>query len=130
MRVGIVGNRDLADLQPVCEYVYMLDRDDVIVSGDGGNVDVEAVRAAQYYCRNRFVFPAQWTRHGKPAGPIRNTLIVEHSDRIVAFWDGKSSGTGDTVRKALAKGLSVLIISPDGRREERHPQMSLDLGEG
>ena len=119
MRVGIVGNRDLKDTRPVREYVYGLDLDDIIVSGDGGNVDKEAAKAAEYYCRARFIFPAQWTRHGKPAGPKRNTLIVEHSDRIVAFWDGESSGTGDTVEKAERAGIPVTIIYPDGRREFR-----------
>ena len=117
-RVGIVGNRNLADIGPVRAYVYALDPDDLVVSGDGGNVDVAAVKAAEYYGRNRLVFPAQWTRHGKPAGPIRNTLIVANIDRLVAFWDGKSSGTGDTVRKARKLGIPVEVISPVAKEME------------
>jgi hypothetical protein len=40
----------------------------------------------------------------------RNTLIAEHSNIIIAFWDGQSTGTKDTVDKALALSKKVYIF--------------------
>ena len=41
---------------------------------------------------------------------IRNTDIVKNSDIVVAFWDGESKGTLDSIRKAenLNKGLMII----------------------
>jgi hypothetical protein len=41
-----------------------------------------------------------WKKHGRAAGIIRNTDIVKQADKVVAFWDGKSKGTQDTIGKA------------------------------
>jgi hypothetical protein len=56
------------------------------------------------------VFEADWNKHGKRAGFIRNTDIVMESDMIVAFWDGKSRGTADTIAKAKTLKKPTLII--------------------
>ena len=40
----------------------------------------------------------------------RNTLIAEHSDIIIAFWNGQSTGTKDTVDKALTLSKKVYIF--------------------
>ena len=45
---------------------------------------------------------------------IRNQQIVDSADRVVAFWDGKSRGTADTLRRAHAAGKPILIIGPTG----------------
>jgi YspA, cpYpsA-related SLOG family len=43
--------------------------------------------------------PADWERHGKAAGPIRNAKMLEEKpDLVLAFPGGK--GTADLVRKA------------------------------
>jgi hypothetical protein len=59
---------------------------------------------------------ADWTRHGKVAGFLRNTTIVESADVVVAFWGERSRGTGNTVAKARAAGKKVLVIAPPSGR--------------
>lgn len=54
-------------------------------------------------------FPADWATHGRAAGPIRNSEMIEYADQVIAVWDGKSKGTGDTVRKARRAGLPVHV---------------------
>lgn len=52
-------------------------------------LDVEVKRAA-------------WRKHGKAAGMIRNTEMLElKPDYVIAFWDGSSRGTLDTIQKAI-----------------------------
>lgn len=42
----------------------------------------------------------------------RNEYMVDKSDFIIAVWNGKPSGTGNTVKYAQKKNKAVLIINP------------------
>lgn len=44
----------------------------------------------------------------------RNTDMIENSDLVIAVYDptNPNSGTGDTVRKAVAKGLPIIHMHP------------------
>lgn len=43
-----------------------------------------------------------WKKFGKRAGMLRNTEMLERRpDYVVAFWDGFSRGTLDTISKAV-----------------------------
>lgn len=42
----------------------------------------------------------------------RNRYIVDNSDVLIAVWDGKPSGTGQTVRMAKEKGIPVIVLDP------------------
>ena len=70
-------------------------------------------------------FPADWSDMSEPcvkkynkygkeynalAGFKRNTNIIEESTIIIAFWDGKSPGTKDSIDKAKAAGKDVIIV--------------------
>lgn len=39
--------------------------------------------------------------------------MVDHSDAVIAVWNGSKSGTGNTVRYAMSSGKKVLIIDPN-----------------
>jgi hypothetical protein len=39
-----------------------------------------------------------------------NGQMVERADAVLAFWDGASPGTADTIRKAQAAGLPVTVV--------------------
>ncbi len=43
----------------------------------------------------------------------RNKYMVDHSGVCIACWNGKPSGTGNTVRFAKEKGLKIRIINPN-----------------
>ena len=46
----------------------------------------------------------------------RNKYMVEHSSICIACWNGKPSGTGNTVRFAKQNGNIVKIINPENFR--------------
>jgi hypothetical protein len=52
---------------------------------------------------------ADWRKHGKAAGPIRNTKMLDGPEQLIAIPDAESRGTWDMVRKAEAKGLAVYV---------------------
>jgi hypothetical protein len=61
------------------------------------------------------VHEADWVVLGKAAGPTRNTHIVDTADYVVAFWDLRSRGTADSIRKALYAGKLRRVYGPDGQ---------------
>ena len=60
-------------------------------------------------------------KFGKPYNPIagleRNTLIVDECHCLIAFWDGQSSGTKDSIEKARKqfKILEIVYVSSKQR---------------
>lgn len=117
MKIAFVGSRDFPNEHLITEVMFGLPVDTVVVSGGAPGVDTWAKEAAETFGLRTKIFPADWEKHGKAAGPIRNAEIVAFSDRVVAFWDGKSRGTLDTIKKARAAGKPVVIFRPDGSRE-------------
>jgi len=60
------------------------------------------------------VIPANWEKYGLRAGFLRNTEIVAEADEVVAFWDGESKGTQDTIKKAKEAGKLKVVFGPTG----------------
>lgn len=52
-------------------------------------------------------FPAEWMRHGKKAGPIRNREMAEAAEALILVWDGKSKGSANMKREAERMGLKI-----------------------
>lgn len=112
-RIAVVGTRDYKDPAAVREFVRSLPPCAVIVSGAGGVVDCTAAAEGRRLGLVVDEYPADWNGpKGLGAGPMRNTDIVAACDRVVAFWDGKSKGTRDTIDKAIKAGKPVLIVYP------------------
>jgi hypothetical protein len=58
--------------------------------------------------------PLTQARYGFTAAAYeRNEKIVKNSQEIVAFWDGSSPGTADTIRLAKKFGKPVKVILPE-----------------
>ena len=117
-RVAIVGSRGYPDRIAVEAYVWTLSPGSVVVTGGAPGPDTWAAEEIEQRSIEGLsveVYPADWETHGRAAGPVRNTTIVERCDRVVAFWDGQSKGTLDTIRKAVRAGKPVEIVPP--RRE-------------
>lgn len=132
-RIAIVGSRDYPDLPSVRAFVRSLPDNAVIVSGGARGVDQEAERAAKARGLRTMIFPADWRTYGRRAGYVRNEQIVDNADEIVAFWNSKSPGTADTIRKAQAAGKPARIFRaggcvPSSARERRlGPLMSANV---
>lgn len=58
-------------------------------------------------------FYADWQKHGRAAGPIRNREMAEYADALVAFWDGLR-GTLNMIHTADRLGLQVEVVRYDG----------------
>lgn len=127
MRAIICGSRDFDD------YVFMRDELDrlfekvdkkklTILSGAQVTKDPDdpdhkygADYLAEQWAYSRKVtverHHADWAKYGKSAGPRRNSEMLEADVSVViAFWDGTSRGTKDTIEKAKRMELKVKVI--------------------
>lgn len=111
MKIAIVGSRTFENLQLVRDIVAALPANSIVVSGGAPGVDTVAVRAAEARGLKTLVIRADWDKLGRAAGPIRNSEIVNAADQILAFWDGKSSGTADTIGRAMRSGKPWKVLS-------------------
>lgn len=86
-----------------------------LVSGHARGVDTLAEKYAEERGIPIQVFPAEWKKYGKAAGPIRNRAMLEYAKEgtvvVAAFWDGQSRGTGNMIKQAKAAGAECHIYS-------------------
>lgn len=113
-RVAIVGSRDFPDASIVRLWVDGLSSDTTVISGGARGIDAWAVEAATARGLPVVEIKAQWATLGRKAGPIRNAEIVACASRVVAFWNGRSRGTLNTVILAVEAGLPVTVLDAEG----------------
>jgi hypothetical protein len=114
--VLVCGSRTWTDRAIIDRVICGLERDTIIVHGGATGADALADDAALLWGLTRRVYPADWSTHGRAAGPIRNQrmLDLEEPVRVIAFrMTGESRGTDDMIRRAEAAGIPVEIISPE-----------------
>ena len=114
MRVAIVGSRDWSDEERVHAYVRSLPEGTTVVSGGAIGPDSWAAHEARRCGLAVITFLPDWKTHGRAAGMIRNSAIVEACDLLVAFWRGASRGTADSVGKARRAGKPFEIFTEPG----------------
>lgn len=122
MKIAIVGSREFPDAQQAVEgwfadryggeYPDQLTDLDTIVSGGAKGIDTIAVQVADNWGIKSEIYPADWKQYGKSAGIIRNKQIVEAADKVMAFWDGESKGTKNTIYVALQLKKNLEVIFP------------------
>lgn len=115
MKLAIVGSRDFNDYQLMSEFVlskFDLSNIDAIVSGGAKGADALAERFAQEHQLTIIVKEPDWKKYGRAAGPIRNKLIIEEADAVVAFPSSASKGTLNSMElaKRMGKRLEVLHV--------------------
>ena len=82
-----------------------------IISGAASKgADALAIRWANENQIGLTKVPADWDKYGKSAGMIRNSVMIEmEPDAVIAYWDGTSSGTSNTIERAKDKNIDVYI---------------------
>lgn len=58
-----------------------------------GGIDLAGEKFARYHEIKIIFKPAQWTKLGKIAGPVRNAEMAKIGEVLLLIWDGKSKGS-------------------------------------
>lgn len=81
-----------------------------IVSGGANGADACGEHYAKAHGLAIKQFPANWDKHGKAAGKLRNREMADYADAALVFWDGMSSGSCDMVTRMVARGKPVRVV--------------------
>jgi hypothetical protein len=131
MKVIIAGGRDFNNyelLKQKCDTIFAnIDKSQlIIITGKASGADSLGERYAKENNLKVMAFPALWEDFSKKpilikkrkngrlynvlAGLNRNTDMANEADALIAFWDGKSTGTNDMIQKAKERNLPYRII--------------------
>lgn len=115
MKVIVCGSRDHTPLKLMTKVLEELQQtygdELLVITGGCKGVD----KCAELVCKRRGiackVFPANWKRHGRAAGPIRNKQMLEQEPNLVLAFHpdlAKSKGTRHMVRISRAADVEVV----------------------
>lgn len=108
-RVLVCGGREYTNVRHVFDVLDALDpRPTLIIQGGAFGADACASEWAWKRKVPEKEFRANWAKHGRAAGPIRNQRMIDEGrpNLVVAFPGG--TGTADMVRRAEAAGIPVV----------------------
>lgn len=123
MRVLVCGGRGYSDSQFVSEILDGLSQElapiTAIIQGGARGADSHAAAWADKNNCLSLTFHADWTKHGRSAGPIRNRRMIDEGrpDLVVAFPGGR--GTADMISQAGVAHLDVILVPGSFQRTAR-----------
>lgn len=126
MRVAVIGSRNFTDYPRLKKALDLVPvKITEIVSGGAKGADSLAEKYAKERNIPVKVFYAKWKdldakpcvvksnkygQYNALAGHNRNTEIIERAELIMAFWDGKSRGTKDSIDKCMELGKNLKVV--------------------
>jgi hypothetical protein len=114
MKVLVCGSRDWANAALIRVALKHLKKEHgpvTVVHGDcKTGADAFAAQQALLLDLSRDRHVADWRRHGKAAGPIRNLAMLDTKpDLVLAFQRDGSRGTQHTIDEARKRGIPVEV---------------------
>jgi hypothetical protein len=108
-QIIVTGGRDYSDRETLRAVLNFLNPDLVIQGGASG-----ADRLAKIWAESNgkifMTVEADWSKHGKAAGPMRNREMLRiYPDAVVVAFPG-GSGTANCVKTALELNRTVLQV--------------------
>lgn len=124
MKVIIAGTRTFNNyplLSTYCDFILQNKFEITIVSGTAKGAD----KLGEQYAKSKGYpitqFKPDWDTFGKAAGYRRNSEMAQHSDALIAFWDGKSKGTKHMIDIARKEGLKVRVYLYEQKKDYNLP---------
>lgn len=115
-RVLVCGGRDFHDYDFINNELIRLNHQrgpfTCVIHGAATGADEEAMGWARMMKIPHKPVAAEWEKHGKAAGPIRNQRMIDEGkpDLVIAFPGGR--GTADCVHRAEKAGIEVIKVRP------------------
>ena len=110
MKLAVIGTKQFIDFNFLSVTLKKIKNIEMIISGGAVGTDT---LAKQFAFQNQIYFlefSPDYRKFGDKAKHIRNKLIAEECDELIAFWDGECEGTKYTMDYAKQLGKSVKIV--------------------
>ena len=116
VKLIVAGSRTFNDEKFLFEVLDSIQGPIVeIVSGNAEGADKLGEKYAKARGIDLVIFPANWKKHGKAAGPIRNEKMAKYANAAVVFWDGKSTGSQNMIRLMENNNKWCLRVTYDSK---------------
>lgn len=102
MKVAVVGSRGITDAD-ISRYIPP--DATLIISGGAVGVDSLAERYADERGIKKLILYPDYELYGRSAPLIRDKLIVDNAELVIAVWDGESKGTEFTISYAKRRNV-------------------------
>lgn len=106
LRIAVIGSRSFSDYELLKSTLKCIHITEIVTGGDLG-ADTLAEQYAHEKAIPLKIIPH--TEHPETSGASRTYSIISAAQLVVAFWDGKSPGTGDLLKYAQQKGKKSVI---------------------
>lgn len=112
MKIAIIGSRETGNInfEELLKKHLLIFPTDIIISGGARGIDTLAAQYARKHGMKLLEFRPDYATFGRGATFVRNRLIVDMADVVLAFWNGTSRGTKYTIEYAKKKYVPVIII--------------------
>lgn len=114
MRLLVCGDRNWTSVESVLSQIELLNPS-LIIEGEARGADSIAREVAIHLGIPVLKFPADWSKHGKAAGPIRNAQMLKEGrpDFVLAFHHNieESKGTKNMIMIAEKAGIPTKVIT-------------------
>jgi hypothetical protein len=115
MKLIISGSRGFDDYELLCKKAEQVNEnvDEIteVVCGGAKGADMLGKKWADENSIPVKLMPANWAKHGKAAGPIRNREMAEYADALLVFWDGESPGTKNMITTMMELKKPYHLVS-------------------
>ena len=114
MKILVCGDRKYIN-KDYMRSIILQSKPAMVIEGGAAGADTLAKEIAQEAGVEYKEYPAQWNKHGKNAGPIRNQIMLNDNpdiEIVYAFHDhiSESRGTKDMVARAQ-KAHKIVILN-------------------
>lgn len=112
----VCGSRGWYNKDIIKEFISIIPNSWTMIEGECPVGGADAIAKELAYGMNKKVkkVSARWKQLGKKAGPIRNTIMVNHGPKFgIAFHNNlkDSKGTKDVVDKMKRKDIPVFVVT-------------------
>ena len=112
MRLLVCGDRNWWDALTIRTELFSR-MPSVVIEGEARGADTIAREEAESLGIPVEKYPADWEKHGRAAGPIRNKQMIDEGkpDFVLAFHDDyeNSRGTRNMVSQAQDRGIPTTV---------------------
>lgn len=121
-RVLISGSRNWTDENTVRKVIYSFPPESVLIVGDARGADEIARNVAQE--RSDIIileYKADWNKHGKRAGPIKNIeMFSQDPDEVYTFQIDNSKGTAHAIKLAEERNIKLTKFHMTSEENEKY----------
>ena len=114
MKVVIAGSRTINDYGLLLDAIDKSEFDiEEVIYGGASGVDAMGRRYADERALYWTLYEADWEKHGRAAGPIRNRLMAQRADAAIVLIAGNSRGSRNMIEEMEKLGKPVFVMEVD-----------------